>query len=449
MKPVWIVFYLVMHGMASFSQKAGGFKPLRYEEDYSYLRDSSRTSYQSIKFVPINKSATHYMTVGGEWRGQYFYTKNEQWGDAPDDYNGYLLTRMLAHADMHLGKRFRTFVQLQSSLAGSRIDPGPIDDNPLELHQAFADWNQHIGALAVTTRIGRQEFLYGSQRLIAVREGPNHRLSFDAVKSIIQFEQSKLDLFYSHPVAVKKDIFNDGFNGEAKLWGAYFVHRHSDFYYLGIWKRDALFDDGAGREIRHSVGSRWSNQAGNWKYDWEALVQFGKFGEKNIFAWTSSINTSYTFKTAALSPEIGVKTELISGDKTKGDNRLQTFNPLYPRGAYFGLAALIGPANLIDVHPSLTLSLKKNWELVFDYDVFWRYSKNDGLYAVNAALLYPSANSQERFIGHQPAVNTTYKLNNFIAATVEFTWFNAGAFLKDAGEGKDIVFTGITTQFKF
>jgi catechol 2,3-dioxygenase-like lactoylglutathione lyase family enzyme len=61
---------------------------------------------------------------------------------------------------------------------------------------------------------------------------------------------------------------------------------------------------------------------------------------------------------------------------------------LYPKGAYFGLAALIGPSNLFDIHPSIDLELtdRLNWGM--DYDIFWRLSKHDGIYAPNMSVIY-------------------------------------------------------------
>jgi len=37
---------------------------------------------------------------------------------------------------------------------------------------------------SVLLRVGRQELMYGSQRLIAVREAPNNRIAFDGLKFI-------------------------------------------------------------------------------------------------------------------------------------------------------------------------------------------------------------------------------------------------------------------------
>jgi hypothetical protein len=455
MRP-YLVVLVFLYGFRGFAQELPPFRPLRYDEDYASLKnDSPATWYSRIKYAPLSKKSGTYISLGGEARFQYFYVKNEGWGDVPEDKNGYVLSRYLFHADLHAGKHVRTFAQVQSSLSGSRTDPGPVDDNPLELHQAFADvqTNNPAGATLVV-RLGRQELLYGSQRLISVREGPNNRQSFDAARAIVVSGNYRMDLFYSHYVAAKKDIFNDGFNKHTKLWGAYAtwrnrpVLRNADYYYLGLWKRHAVFDDGQGKEVRHSIGSRIWKHDGNCQYDVEALYQFGTFAGKTIAAWTASINVSYTFSNTRLQPVIGLKTELISGDKRYDDDRLQTFNPLFPRGAYFGLAALVGPANLTDVHPSLTLTWTKQLEMTVDYDLFWRYSRHDGLYGVNGSLIYSGRNISGKFVGGQPAIHFSWAVSHFLHVTIEGTWFYAGDFLQAAGAGKDIVFTGITTQLK-
>lgn len=102
------------------AQQTSGFKPLRYNEDYSYLAgDSLKSEYEKIKFIPISSDYKTYLSFGGDARFQYFYTNNEDWGETEKDKNGYLLSRYLIHTDFHAGKHFRTFLQFQSSLAHS------------------------------------------------------------------------------------------------------------------------------------------------------------------------------------------------------------------------------------------------------------------------------------------------------------------------------------------
>jgi hypothetical protein len=147
------------------------FKPLRYDEDYTYLsKDTSTNWYHELKFSPVSPNKATYFSFGGEVRHQYFHFTNQDWGAAPQDKDGFILSRFLGHADFHAGKHFRSFIQLQSSLADGQAEtPSPVDQNPLDLHQAFIDLTDRN----LTLRLGRQELSYGSQRLVAVREAPN------------------------------------------------------------------------------------------------------------------------------------------------------------------------------------------------------------------------------------------------------------------------------------
>jgi hypothetical protein len=405
---------LILFGLANLespAQELPAFKALRYEEDYRFLRaDSSRTWYEKLKYTPLSQRGQAYLSLGGEVRYQYFRFRNEDWGEMPKDRDGYVLTRYLTHADLRTGRHVRAFVQLQSSLANSRLPaPSPVEENPLDLHQAFVEVNPAAGSWGqFTLRMGRQELRYGSQRLVSVRELPNNRQAFDAAKAVLAGKRYSLDAFYSHYVRARKGIFDDRVSGAIRLWGVYGVGKalpwggNLDLYYLGLWKKRVAFDDGDGEELRHSAGSRvWGGNAG-WQYDLEGVYQFGTVGGKIIRAWTLSSNVSCKLPALRFAPEIGLKAELISGDGVREDNRLQTFNPLFPKGAYFGLAAFIGPANLGDVHPSLALELVPD-KLTFtlDYDAFWRYSRNDGIYNQSATLSIRAKGQPAAF--HRPS----------------------------------------------
>lgn len=438
------------------AQQEPVFQRLRYDDDVTYLKaDTSKNAYEKIKYIPLSKNSNYFASIGGEARLQYMNTINDKWGDDSTGADGYLLSRFLLHADVHLGI-FRTYVELQSSFATSKADPSPVDQNQLDFHQVFVDADLIKNEnRQLTFRLGRQEMSYGSQRLISVRERPNSRLSFDGIKAFYKEKNWQTDAFYTHPIANKMGTFNDIFNEDARFWGSYTViHKipfvqNIDFYYLGLWKKRAAFDDAIGEENRQSIGTRIWKSKGNWKYDFEGLYQFGKINEKAISAWTISSSVSYMLENVKFSPEIGLKTEFISGDKHAGDDHLETFNPLYPRGAYFGLVGLIGPSNLIDIHPSLTFDLTEKLGFGIDYDIFWRASINDGLYAPNMQLLYSGKDVSDRFIGTQLIANLDYNVNNFLTLAVEGAWFNAGSFLKEVGTGKDYFYSAVTAQFKF
>ena len=169
----WKLFLLIMIRMSvGTAQSIPDLKPLRYNEDYFFLKnDTSTTWYKRFKYLPLAAKPGTYVSFGGEVRYQYFKIENEDWGDSPRDRDGYILSRFLLHADLHASKYIRTFIQLQGSGANSRENASPVDENPLDVHLAFIDI--YLGK--VMLRAGRQELSYGSQRLISVRELPNNR----------------------------------------------------------------------------------------------------------------------------------------------------------------------------------------------------------------------------------------------------------------------------------
>lgn len=429
------------------------FNLLRYQEDYSFLKeDTSASVYKKLKYVRFSKNGNAFASFGGDIRLQYFGIQNEDWGDHEKEKNAFLLSRFLTHADVHLSPSIRAFAQLRGSMVNPKV-PGisSADDNPLDFHQAFLE--MAISSGNIILRLGRQEQFYGSQRLIAV---PNNRHTFDAAKAVFRYNRLQLDIFYSRYVVAKKGFFDDRSDSDIQLWGVYGVINGSsdlpnaDIYYLGLYRASTLFDDGEGNEERHSAGIRVWKKTKAFSYDIEGVYQLGRFAAKKIRAWTLSVNMDYQLMSVPLQPKFGLKADIISGDRKKGDDRLQTFNPLFPLGSYFGFAALIGPANLFDVHPSVKMDLWKGklyWSV--DYDAFWRHRTEDGIYAPGAKLLYSAGGSPEHFIGHQFATDVTYAPNPFLSVRAESTLFAPGPYLKYVSAGKSIVLLGITMQLKF
>jgi hypothetical protein len=151
-------------GLARAAEKAPEYQKLRYEEDYRYLRspDARGDFFDPIKYLPITSDGAAYLSLGGMLRERYEYQSNPL--DGPQDRAGVFLQRYLLHADLHLGAHARAFAQLQSALAnGRRGGPSPVDEDELDLHQAFVDVALGIGeTLALTLRTGRQEMAYGA-----------------------------------------------------------------------------------------------------------------------------------------------------------------------------------------------------------------------------------------------------------------------------------------------
>ena len=71
----------------------------------------------------------------------------------------------------------------------------------------------------------------------------------------------------------------------------------------------------------------------------------------NIEAGAIASATRYNFDKLPLRPRVGLVADITSGDRNPRSPNLQTYNPMFPTGAYLNLANPIGPANFIQVHP--------------------------------------------------------------------------------------------------
>ncbi len=449
-----LVFFFVSSGITQSQSPSNiempGFKFLRSDEDYTFLANKPRSTsiLNQIKHLPLGENS--FVSLGGDIRTEFQILHNEAWQKDNDD--AALFQRFMVHSDWRFGDHIRVFGQLKNGFTIGRNGPKfPLNDDALDVHQLFLGVNFGHS----TIDIGRREIRYGARRLISVREGTNIRQSFDGARWIWKKDNHQFDaLFYAYnPQRV--GVFDNAINTDQLLWGGYWVWNipqveglNFDIYYLGVRNRATSFDEGSSEEIRHSYGIRHWGSKGRWTYNNEAIFQTGSFGDGNIRAWTISTDTYYQFP-GKYKPTIGLKAQVISGDENPNDNNLQTFNPLYPRGGYFGLLALIGPANIFDIHPSFKISFGKNWQLNLDWDVFWRHRLNDGIYFPSGRLNVSGQNTTQRYIGHQPGIQLGYAVNRFLEVGASYFLFVAGDFIEEVSDGENFSQLGTSINLKF
>lgn len=433
---------------------------LRYEDDIACFRDPANreSPLDALKFVPFDKMGEVYLSLGGEVRQRYEHTHDPSFGEDPQDEAGVWLQRYVLHGDLQLGPHVRVFGALFSALeAGRKHGPSPVDENELEVQNAFIDLSfspTHQSGL--TLRIGRQELQYGSGRLVDVREGPNVRRAFDGARVIFELTDWRVDGLAARPRAPNPGAFDDDANDDQALWGLYATGGEGmlplgslDLYYLGFQDDEGTFEQGAEKERRHSVGSRLWGEEGNWDWSWEAIYQFGSFGDGDIRAWTIASETGYTWVDVGWRPRIALSANIASGDGDPGDANLGAFNPLFPRGNYFSEAAVLGPRNFFNLHPFLTVSPAPDWSVTTDVNLFWRLETEDGVYNPSGRLIRGANGGDERFVGSAVSLSSDHGIAEHLTFTAIYTHFFAGDFIRSAGPSDDIDFLEFTLQFKF
>lgn len=365
-----------------------------------------------------------------------------------DDYG---LLRALFSADLRRAG-WQAFAQLGvHGERGRDGGPGGTDRGALDLQQGYLAWRSTRARL----RVGRQEVSLGSARLVSVRDGPNIRLAFDGLRWTWQGPRLRLDLLALRPVDNRVGAFDDRSDRRTYLvgtdldWPARTGAPGSgiETYLLGYGRDGARFAATGGDERRTSLGVRLYGTQGPWDWNTEMVLQRGTLdsaaGNLAIRAWTVASDTGYRSAAWPWRARIGLKADIASGDDNLRDSRLQTFNALFPKAAYFSEASLLAPANLIDLQPTLTLVPRADISTQFGVQWAWKHRRADAVYVTPAPLTpLPRSAGGSRVIGRQYKWETAWRASDAWQWQLHLAWLEAGPGLRDAG-ARDTFFASI------
>ena len=319
------------------------YKWLRFEEDWSFLRDAepgdAADIWDRIKYVPFSERRSVWASFGGQMRLRLESWQNFLFGSPPNDDDTFLLWRLLLHADVHLGRKVRFFVQGKSALSTDRDLPGGeriLDVDSIDLEQMFFDLEIPIGDVSLTFRPGRQQYLFGRQRLVSPLPWANTLRRWDGLTAILKAGDWRADGFYSQFVPVRKHDFNRA-DAETEFWGVYATGPLAttdiglDLYFLGLEKDNPVtFNGTIGFERRYTLGGRLFGGIGKTPldYDFEAAYQLGEVGPGDVDAFMIGGELGIKRPGWWGDPRFHVGLDFGSGDRSPGDD-VQTFNQLW------------------------------------------------------------------------------------------------------------------------
>lgn len=422
----------------------------RWKEDWSPLADPALRTRPGDrwKYVPLAAgNPQSYVSFGAHLRERFEVDRNRLFaGDGSDDETA-LLQRLQIHADVHFDERWRAFVQIEDARAFGMEAVGPSDENPLDLRLAFIDTVQPLAAGSLTLRAGRQDLDVGSERFISNREGPNVRQSFDAVWADWAGESWRAAAFLARPTDHRpRSVFDDRFGDDIRFGSLRAEHALPDLgtlsaYYLLFENEAAGFLEVEGEERRHVFDLRWRGDLGNWDWDVEGMLQGGRVGETDAFAWAAGAEIGHAFPEIAYSPRIGLQADAASGDGAPGEGRLETFNPLFVSGGLFTLGDYTGYVNLLHLQPSLTVTPAEGLSIKAGLGLQWRQTTADAIYVHPSIPIDGTAGTGSRWSGAYGQLRFDYAIRDDLAAAVELVRYEAGDTIRDAG-GADSSYVG-------
>jgi Alginate export len=256
-------------------------------------------------------------------------------------------------------------------------------------------------------------------------------------------------------------FFDDAPIHTQSLWGAYAsniafdsIRPKADLYYLDFDNKNASYDIGQGREIRHTFGGRFDQAMGNgFDFDWESASQWGAFTDHSIRAYTIQTETGYTFVNSPghIRPFLRFDVSSGSGSSDPNGHDLGTFNSLFPRGAYITPKAPPPFAldNVIDVHPMVWFKPFAHVETSVGWDWFWRSSTSDGLYTFAGFPLIQGDLSKDRYIMQMGDMEVRWSPVAHVILAFNFMGTINGAFLNTTVKSNNITFTNIGFTYRF
>tara|TARA_R110002051_G_scaffold75791_1_gene137783 strand:+ start:12833 stop:14218 length:1386 start_codon:yes stop_codon:yes gene_type:complete len=442
---------LFLNHLITYSQEKEKiqFHLLGQDDNMSFLSDQEdKTAYESMKWIDLKNQNS--ISFGGGYRFQIESFINANFSNQQNQDNIWYLNRLMFHSLVKLGSKFEFYGELNSSTAINKSDISPVDKDVLSVNQAFIKYtfNPNWSVL-----VGRENLRFGTRRLVDIREGPNVRRSFDVTRLNYSGPKTSISAFFSIPVKPKPEVFDNSYLKFDEIFTGFYATKNLstslNFDSYGFYQKDdnVTYNVGTANEKRYSFGTRFFGTINKFSYNNEVVYQFGSFGNLAIQAFTISVLGEYTFDFISDKTVLGLKTEVISGDKNPNDTTLNTFDALYPRGAYFGRVAKFGPSNLIDAHPYLNFN-KRNYYFELDYDAFWRYAVSDGVYGAALLLDFPSTNHNP-FIGQQIGTLMGCNINNHLNIEFETNIIFPGDFLKTNKLTSTLFHAVMTAEFKF
>jgi hypothetical protein len=440
---------------------------IRYNDrDFSYLKNdtSGKDLFNGIKYIPLNKTGTNYLTLGGEVRENYQWTKNENWGDIPPtwvDDDGFIWHRLMVHSDLKIGKKIRVFAQLKNAIVISRAggERAVIDRDDLSLHQAFIDYKFNKGKEQFTIRAGRQEHNFGWGKLVSVREGPNNRQTFDGLTFIHENKNWNSRLFFANDVSVANGVFDNKSVKDQYIYGIYSTHQipskaklNVESYYIGSNRPAMILTNKIGTDKRHTVGVKLGTLKTGFLYEIEGIYQFGKFSNITISAYSVVGMVGYEWRKTKLQPKVQLFGGITTGDKA-ATVKHNTFNPLYPRPP-FSQAFAFGVSNIDAAQLEISIRPIKPMRVSGGSFLLQRNSVNDGIYTPGVTPIRPMQwQNNLGQLSKNLAIYNYIDFEYFVGRHWQINFQGAivppGDYIKQTGKGQTIYYLMAQTTFRF
>ena len=383
---------------------AGAYKGLFYDNNFNYLCDPCYDNWhlgENFKRLAVGECWT--IDLGGEFRLRQHNETNIRTKPLSGGDDNFLLQRTRLYLNAEYSDWFRFYGEAVDAVSyWENFSPRGIEVNRWDSINLFADlrlWSNGADA-ELWGRGGRQELLYGAQRLVSPLDWSNTRRTFDGAKLMFDGPTWSIDGWWTRPVPFGQHVaggqvdhnwdHSDEDQDFIGLWGTRKLPSGTllDAYYLRLANHSGTFvnaNGDAGDADWNLLASRLKGTYGDLMWEVEGGFQFGEAAGADVEAGFFTLGLGYTHPCHCWKPTVWAYYDWASGNEDPTDTTtVGTFNQYYPLGhKYFGFMDIIGRQNIEDVNFLFTLQPTDKIKLLAWYHIFHLQENRDALY--NAA----------------------------------------------------------------
>jgi hypothetical protein len=443
------------------------YKPVFYNNDFKQLAQPKFLGNE-LKRLEVGDCWT--MDFGGEYRARYHNESNLRGTNFSNRSDSFLLHRTRLYANAEYSNLLRLYAEgIDAQSNYETFAPRTIEENRFDALNLFGDvLLLDDGDGKYKMRVGRQELIYGDQRLISPLDWANTRRTFDGAKIWYTSKDWDVDGFWVRQVPfsqhVNQDRNFDSQDDSQDFIGLYSTYKGkkdqtTDFYFLRFAEYEGPGTAFAPVDYDYNTfGVRWTGKDadyygdGSFYWDTEGGYQFGNFGNQNQSSGYATVGIGRDWSKAQYKPKFMLYYDYASGDQNANDGvhgtNFQYFGLVHK---YLGFADLIARQNIHDVNAQLTLATSKKSSLMLWHHIFFLDSKTDALYNVTGApiLIDPTGNSGA-YVGQETDLTWQYNINPYSDFLIGYSHFWSGDFVKSLRPvGNDIDFTYLQYSIRF
>jgi hypothetical protein len=445
------------------------YKGVFYSNDFSYLNapclapDDSRGLVEKttdrLKLIPLSRHVS--LSLGGEMRLR-FQSEDEMGGSrlaGLDD--SFTLTRVRAYADIRISDYFRGFVEvIDARKSGGSLPPRSIEVVRGDVLNGFAEFGAPIASGRAYLRAGRQELLFGAQRLISPLDWGNTRRSFDGVRASYETNEFNIHGWFTNPRVIsdrssQRDSRTD-FSGVYAQWtGLGKILGQSgqvlEVYLLNLDEDALLSADSA----FWTIGGRLAGGRTIVRWELEAAHQTGDQGADKISAWMLTAGAGLDLANILPgAPSLWLYYDRASGDGDDNDGKNGTFNQLFPLAhAYLGVMDLVARQNIEAYSARLAIKPHRLITASLAFHDFNLADATDALFnAGGGAIRRDATGAAGSDVGNELDAVISYSPSRWYSLQLGYARFWAGRFIRETngtGISGDADFFFLQSTIKF